>query len=736
MKRLSAALCILLLSTAATGPAMAEPATIVWEAGAETIYDTGFMHMLMRHPDGVSLFDMELIENDGPGAGISEKGVSSDVVWGRVHGRKVLAIDDPRARGASLFVFSHRQGKYPLAFTVNGHESRIDNWKMRTYERFRWVAFPAEWLKKGKNVIDFSCPEAASPEEGWEIWLARADEFEQGGGDPAHVGETSFKSFDGGKSWKKSPFGPPTGSEIVIDGFSLRGGKTDKSDGFDRAEYSIRISLDRHVREGWLASPVIDLWKENPDEFFVRMRTIRRFRIRLTADVPEETDIRYFLRRSTNPNPFSDDWEPYEPIGEGPSVEVELPGAAVNRRYVQFKAELSTANPLVSPVFRSARIEADFDETFPVPKHRNIYVVETDNPPIEYSSVEWEWESWDRPEYEELRRRENLDRVIAGAGTSFEAQVRLMDYATKRWRWTPPMPEYPAWDALSNVERVNKAGGGGMCIQFNNFLAGMCMAYGWQARLVNIDGHEVCEVWNDDYAKWIYIDASSVNHYQCDIATGEPLNMLDLHRVYLDYFYPDRPIDWLNDPFRQPKVIDAREDKPPIIRSSPTWHDPDAVRYTGFTKARVIRYVPRNNWYEKPYPRPLSHGNGSHWPWNGYVCWYDERTPPRLQYSWHTDRPRDLWPDLNTVHIHAAQGYGNDRLFLQFESYTPNFSRYEVNTDGNGWEAAEENYTWLLVPGVNNLRVRAVNKLGAKGRPSSVTVNRVLVPMKEWETAY
>ena len=33
------------------------------------------------------------------------------------------------------------------------------------------------------------------------------------------------------------------------------------------------------------------------------------------------------------------------------------------------------------------------------------------------------------------------------------------------------------------------------------------MAYGWQARLVNVVGHEVCEVWNDEYGKWIFLDA-------------------------------------------------------------------------------------------------------------------------------------------------------------------------------------------------------------------------------------
>ena len=711
--------------------ARADIETHRWNFDAETLYDDGFMHMLRKNPGGgVCLFDNVVVENDSPGAGISEKGVCSDYIWGDVQGRKVLVLDDIHTKKAWFFVFSHRRGDHPLSFSVNGHESRIAAWKRKGYERFRWVEFPIEWLKKGKNVIDMSCPEAASPEEGWEIWLARADEFEAGGGDPSHVGETSFKSFNGGRSWKESPFGNAEGEGPTIDGFAMGDGTPEQD---VRAEYSVRICLERYVNAGWLESPVIDLWLERTEDFFSRMRTIQELRLSAESSVPEGATVTWFLRRGTKPGPFAEGWESWEKLGEGPALDRTISGGRINRRYIQLRAELATANPLVTPVIENFRIEADFEETFPVPRHENIYVVSLDNEPVKYSSIDWKWEPSDRKEFEQIRQRENLDAVISGSRTTFEAQVRLLDHVTKRFRWTPPLPEYPAWDAVSTLDRITKAGGGGMCIQFNNILAGMCMAYGWQARLVNIDGHEICEVWNDEYAKWIYIDASNVNHWQCDIETGVPMNMLDLHNVYMDYFYQDRVMDWLED-YRYPaSVVNERDDKPPIVRSSLTYHDIDTVRYTGFIQSRFFRMVPRSNWLEQPYPRPLSHGNGSHWPWNGYINWYDERTPPRIQYSWHTDRPRDMYPDLNTVHISAAQGYGNDRLFLQFETYTPNFCHYEVNCDEGGWQSAGDEYAWLLVPGKNALKVRAVSKLGVQGKPSSVTVNRVVVPMKEFD---
>jgi len=576
--------------------------TTTWGGDAEMAYDTGFMSMCMKHPGGgVSLFNIELIQNDAPGAGYSEKGVTSDVVWGKFQARKLVYLEDPRAHKAWLVIFIYGQGKYPLRFKVNGNQSQVDNWDMsKCRETYRWTEFPSKWLKKGRNIIELSCPEAQSEGEGWSLYIARADEFEAGGGDPADVGKTSFKSVNGGESWKESPFGPL---------------------GQTRAEYSVRLSLDRYVKTGWLASPVIDLWKGDSKDFIVPLREINKMKLTITADVPEGTKIEYYFRRGVEPGPFEETWEPYQFIGEGPSLDFEIGGIDLNRRYVQFRAVLSTSNPLVSPIVKSANVTAELLER--VPLHKNIYVVESKNSDIHYSSTEWEWEKWDRPEFKELRELENLDEVVAGSRTEFDAQVKLLDYVTKRWRHTGPMPEYPAWDAKSIINRVNNAGGGGMCIQFNNTLAGLYMAYGWQARLINVVGHEICEVWNDEFGKWIFMDADFENHYNYLTENAVPQNLLELHRHYLDYYFPGRPIDWMSDMINWMPIDKDRE--PPVKRGSLTDHE--GTHLSGFINAAFMRMVPRNNWYEKPYPRPLAHGS-SWWPWDGYINWYDEQTPP------------------------------------------------------------------------------------------------------------
>jgi hypothetical protein len=402
------------------------------------------------------------------------------------------------------------------------------------------------------------------------------------------------------------------------------------------------------------------------------------------------------------------------PIGSGAKLRARLDGKVFNRRYLQLKAVLSASDPTVTPTVHSMRVRAQVEDLVTPPG--NLHVLKCDNPVVLYPSIEWQWERWDRPEFAALRQRENLDEIIAGSRTQFQAQIRLMNHATQRWRAGGPLPEYPRWDALSILDRIDKAGSGGMCIQGNNFLAGMCMAYGWQARLVNITSHETCEVWNDDFGKWIYLDGYYVNHYIYDQATGEPLSILDMHNRFLDVHYPDRPIDWMHDKLRKQAPAADYSVGLGMVGPGRQIHD-------GISLAAFARMVPRNNWYEQPTPRPLSHGS-SWWPWDGYINWYDERTPRKRQYSRYTDRPQDMWPELNRVHVHATAAAASDRLFVRFETYTPNFSHFEVDVDESGWKEVGERWVWLLQSGRNTLRVRAQNKLGVKGKPTVVVLNR------------
>lgn len=687
--------CMLFAGIAGIATAQYEDVQTRWGGAAELAYDNGFAENVRRFPDGaVGLFDRVLIENDAPGAGKSEKGVSEDTIWGANRARKILRLDDPRARRAYVVIFSNAQKppENPLLFAVNGVKGQItqDNG-----EAYRWAEFPASALKAGDNIIELYCPGARTEEEGWPLYISRADEFADGGGDPTHAGETSFKSTDGGATWKQSPFG---------------------ESGKDRAEYSVRLSLDRYRPEGTLVTPVIDLWRGDSGAFIVPQRRIDEVAFETRAEVPDGTSVTYYVRGGASPNPNeADAWDPYEALGQGAGVQVKMDGKAFNRRYAQVKAVLATTNPLNSPSVQSIQVRAAGKNRVPVMD--NVFMTQCDNPAIRYPSVAWEWEPSGRPEFEILRKRENLDELLAGSKGEFESQTRLMEYVTKRWWDGDPMPDYPAWDALSILDRIDEAGSGGMCIQHNNVLAGMCIAYGWQARHVNITSHEICEVWNDEYGKWIYLDAHGVNHYMFDKESGEPQSILDLHRIFLDLYHPDAPIDWMTDPMARHDDLEHSPVGLAVPGDGRTMHN-------GLDLMAFARMMPRNNYYEKPTPRPLSHGC-TWWPWDGYINWYDARTPPKRQYSHFTDRPQDMWPELNTVHVHATSGGGDDELFLRFESYTPNFSHYEVRHDGGEWKEVDERWAWPLHPGPNTVAVCAVNGLGVRGKPTVVELNQV-----------
>lgn len=55
------------------------------------------------------------------------------------------------------------------------------------------------------------------------------------------------------------------------------------------------------METGWLASPVIDVWKGDSEDVIVPLREIRMMQLTILADVPSDTKIDYYLRRGVNP---------------------------------------------------------------------------------------------------------------------------------------------------------------------------------------------------------------------------------------------------------------------------------------------------------------------------------------------------------------------------------------------------------------------------------------------------
>jgi hypothetical protein len=67
------------------------------------------------------------------------------------------------------------------------------------------------------------------------------------------------------------------------------------------------------------------------------------------------------------------------------------------------------------------------------------------------------------------------------------------------------------------------------------------------------------------------------------------------------------------------------------------------------------------------------------WPWNGYINWKDEKTPPLMHYSKHTDRFQDLYPTLNQTKYTLEYGEDDKSILVYLETETPNFKKFLVS---------------------------------------------------------
>ena len=72
----------------------------------------------------------------------------------------------------------------------------------------------------------------------------------------------------------------------------------------------------------------------------------------------------------------------------------------------------------------------------------------------------------------------------------------------------------------------------GHCLFSNLALVAACTAMGYPARWVNISakhtyGHEVAEVWSNEFGKWIFMDATR-DYYLYDPDSGTPLSLVEI----------------------------------------------------------------------------------------------------------------------------------------------------------------------------------------------------------------
>ncbi|MBN1293056.1 MAG: transglutaminase domain-containing protein [Candidatus Latescibacteria bacterium] len=735
--RLKMLLCFICLAVSGSYGTAADSIVNTTGIDAITAYEDGFAYDVMRATDksGIILDNMVLIEDDGPGSGVSEKGTYIEEIHQGILAKKTFDLEDPKAFEAHIILYmipknSDKSKQQPFYIILNGE--RIEGPPLSWHENmWHWVKVPVKLLKKGDNTLVLGCN--APTGEGYDLFIARADEYEAGGGmyttDGSSalfsagqievevdeksgrtrfisIGKNSSKSKDGGKNWSR-----------------MNLGKTDDVIG----EYTIRLNLKRYKSEGSLLSPPIDLWDGiNGLEKIKPFCTVSNLKLFALGDTPDNTSIIWQIRRSNTPDMTSETWEQFATFGEGQNIGVSL--ETHGKRYIQWKAVLRTKDSLITPVVHEVKIMRTL--TYTPPPVNTFFILNYDNIKHRYSSVKFSYEKWNEPQLKTLRKRLKLDEVNKGATTDFEIINRVRHLVSQQWHHGSPLPDYPEWNALDILDRRDRTGKGGMCIQFSVVFIQSLASLGYQARHINMFAHETVEIYVDELGKWVHVDPESVfDSYEYETTTGLPINCLEQHKYFLreSGLSADNPVNWQAvDPWTiwgNPGKI-AGVPVPLDFSTFTGWiNDPNNKNYPPqHILAGFMRMMPRNDYFSRPYPRPLSQGS-SNWPWNGYLNWYDEATPRKLQYALHTDREIDFYPTLNRVEFSAVYTENKGEIAVDMITFAPNFDGYEINIDYTGWQPSGESFVWVLKPSaLNTLEMRVKNKLGPKGKPSCIQV--------------
>ena len=638
---------------------------------AQTLVAEGVTTDVRLTADGsaIELDRGELIEDDGPAAGYSYKPNDeelSETVWAR----KQLALTDPRADEATLLVGA--RGKIQVFVNGTGRDlTRIGD-AGRYWQAF---ALSPDTLQRGLNEVVIRGSGA--------IWIARDDEYAAGSRTRTRHPNRSAKSIDGGRTWDDQ-----------------RLGRKGDADG----EYYVRMFLERYRRQGTVLLPLFDVGNLDGRAVAPPLASVGPIRVRLNGDRGQQGSIAVRLRTAKTPVPSAKDWSEWQELGAAGVL--ERPAG----RFVQLALELSTDDPLKSPRVREIEVETKSETSANWPA--SVKVLEHQNEKIVRTSVPFEYEPFDHPRLKALREQYRLDEVTADAKGEFELITRLAGWSATRWKGLGHLAKgYPPWDALEILkDHSDGTPVGGFCQQYNVVFLQACASYGLVGRAVSLgpgtltdairSGHEVIEIWSNDFRKWIYVDGNYGWHF-VDAKSGDPLSLMELR---------DRQIAAV----RQTSKGSAR-----LVRIVDTGQEWGGL--TGFPPFTELRLIPRNNFLESRSPLPLNQGMRG-WFWTGHFVWTDEELPAALLYGNRVSNRRNWAWTLNQAQclLEATETEGELRVHLDTE--TPHFEAFLARIDHGQKTPVQSGFIWKLQPGKNRLEVQPRNAAHREGITSQIVL--------------
>ncbi len=314
-----------------------------------------------------------------------------------------------------------------------------------------------------------------------------------------------------------------------------------------------------------------------------------------------------------------------------------------------------------------------------------------------------------------LRDEFGLEAVVAEEPGEFRKQLKLRHWVHTRWPINNDQKE--GGDAFAILEKA-KRGAGFHCSHSLTVQHAVMVSMGYVVRDLGVDRnhmdlgrsthHGVNEVWSNEYAKWVLLDAKYDVHFERD---GVPLSALELHES-------------------------VRADGGQRI-----------VKVQGIERRRVPMETPdapeatvRGYWWVSYYLRPTPFTE-PHWSGGSRLLvfdneafrsttWYRGGGEEKLSEHWAyaarafilaRDRHEIEWtpgvPDLRARQVAPAE------LEVRLRSATPNFKTYLARVNSGSWQPlADDSARWILQPGQNRFEVRARNLANIDGPVVSALV--------------
>ncbi|HEU4780030.1 MAG TPA: transglutaminase domain-containing protein [Steroidobacteraceae bacterium] len=351
----------------------------------------------------------------------------------------------------------------------------------------------------------------------------------------------------------------------------------------------------------------------------------------------------------------------------------------------------------------------------PAPKIAGVQVVQNG---IVAPRLAVRFEEFDAPVLDQLRDREQLEAVIAGADSEFEKMLALKEWVAEQWPAGSPSP-YPPWNAIDILDWIRLGVTGGFCAQYSQVLLQSMASLGMTARYVEIGStynpyaHFVIEAWSNDYNKWVVLDADYNLHFERD---GIPLSALEVHDALLASQLGD--VDVVQGEFREGH---------PDPEVWPKW-TVELYYYLRFhLKANHLSVT-----NEPPFDR---YGDMVEWSDEATVPWEQSTEPSSYRKERLTNQvisdPGLLNSALNQV-VATVDSQTEDEIVLSFQNNVLDFERYQIRlshprmTAGPWQDLDSASFVWRPSVLAHVLEVRGVNTRGVPGFTTIVVADLTL----------